>query len=172
MKKDPRLYLAQILERIARIKEYTASGKQAFFADRRTQDAVIRNFEVILSVLQESQEVRILGLDAKGIVQSNHVNKVFDNCTVQTMGIRMDAKGSSVAHGYFKYMDQDGDIFIMEGIMAEGEKAATMKFIYGTGKWKGIKGEGKDQQIARGKPITPGTAQMCFRHTGTFELPK
>ena len=47
MKKDPRLYLAQILERIARIKEYTASGKQAFFADRRTQDAVIRNFEVI-----------------------------------------------------------------------------------------------------------------------------
>jgi len=47
MKKDPRLYLAQMLERIDRIKEYTASGKQAFFADRRTQDAVIRNFEVI-----------------------------------------------------------------------------------------------------------------------------
>jgi uncharacterized protein with HEPN domain len=47
MKKDPRLYLAQILERIDRIKEYTASGKQAFFADRRTQDAVIRNIEVI-----------------------------------------------------------------------------------------------------------------------------
>jgi uncharacterized protein with HEPN domain len=47
MKKDPRLYLAQILERIDRIKEYNASGKQAFFADRRTQDAVIRNFEVI-----------------------------------------------------------------------------------------------------------------------------
>ena len=47
MKKDPRLYLAQIPERIDRIKEYTAKGKQAFFADRRTQDAVIRNFEVI-----------------------------------------------------------------------------------------------------------------------------
>lgn len=129
-------------------------------------------YSFVLSVLQESQEMRILGLDAKGIVQSNHVNKVFDNCTVQTMGIRMDTKGSSVAHGYFKYMDRDGDIFIMEGIMAEGEKGATMKFIYGTGKWKGIKGEGKDQQITRGKPITPGTAQMCFRHTGTFELPK
>ena len=47
MKKDPRIYLAQILERIDRIKEYTANGKQAFFADPRTQDAVIRNFEVI-----------------------------------------------------------------------------------------------------------------------------
>ena len=47
MKKDPRVYLAQILERIDRILEYTAEGKEAFFADMRTQDAVIRNFEVI-----------------------------------------------------------------------------------------------------------------------------
>jgi len=47
MKKDPRVYLAQILERIERILAYTAGGKEAFFADARTQDAVIRNFEVI-----------------------------------------------------------------------------------------------------------------------------
>jgi uncharacterized protein with HEPN domain len=47
MKKDPRVYLAQILERIDRIREYTTDGKEAFFADARTQDAVIRNFEVI-----------------------------------------------------------------------------------------------------------------------------
>ena len=47
MKKDPRVYLAQILERIDRISEYTADGKDAFLADQRTQDAVIRNFEVI-----------------------------------------------------------------------------------------------------------------------------
>lgn len=47
MKKDPRLYLAQVLERIDRILEFTAEGKEAFFADVRTQDAVIRNFEVI-----------------------------------------------------------------------------------------------------------------------------
>ena len=129
-------------------------------------------YSFVFSVLQESQEIRIVGLDAKGIVQSNHVSKVFDNCTIHTVGIRMDMKGSSAVHAYFKYMDADGDIFIMEGTWAEGEKAATMKFIYGTGKWKGIKGEGKDQQIARGKPITPGTAQICYRHTGTFELPK
>jgi uncharacterized protein with HEPN domain len=47
MKKDPRVYLAQIMERIDRIREYTTDGKEAFFADARTQDAVIRNFEVI-----------------------------------------------------------------------------------------------------------------------------
>jgi uncharacterized protein with HEPN domain len=47
MKKDARVYLAQILERIDRIKEYTVDGKEAFFTDPRTQDAVIRNFEII-----------------------------------------------------------------------------------------------------------------------------
>jgi uncharacterized protein with HEPN domain len=47
MKKDARVYLAQILERIERIQEYTIDGKEAFFADEKTQDAVIRNFEVI-----------------------------------------------------------------------------------------------------------------------------
>ncbi len=47
MKKDPRVYLAQILERIERISNYTSEGKKAFFSDQRTQDAVIRNFEVI-----------------------------------------------------------------------------------------------------------------------------
>lgn len=47
MKKDPRVYLAQIMERIDRIREYTADGKKAFFDDARTQDAVIRNFEII-----------------------------------------------------------------------------------------------------------------------------
>ncbi len=47
MTKDPRVYLAQILERIDRILKYTSEGKGAFLADARTQDAVIRNFEII-----------------------------------------------------------------------------------------------------------------------------
>ena len=47
MRKDPRVYLAHILERIDRVREYTIQGRDAFFSDLRTQDAVIRNFEVI-----------------------------------------------------------------------------------------------------------------------------
>lgn len=45
--KDYRVYLAQILERIERIEEFTKTGKEAFFADKLIQDAVLRNFEVI-----------------------------------------------------------------------------------------------------------------------------
>lgn len=47
MTKDPRVYLAQILERVRRIREYSVEGREAFFRDPKTQDAVIRSFEVI-----------------------------------------------------------------------------------------------------------------------------
>ena len=47
MKKDPRVYLAQILECIERISKYTSGGKKVFLADRLIQDAVVRNFEII-----------------------------------------------------------------------------------------------------------------------------
>jgi len=45
--KDPRVYLAHILECIARIESYVAKGKDSFFAESLIQDAVIRNFEII-----------------------------------------------------------------------------------------------------------------------------
>ncbi|MBM4328626.1 MAG: DUF86 domain-containing protein [Deltaproteobacteria bacterium] len=47
MKKDPRVYLAQILERVERILSFTGKGKGSFLTSPLIQDAVIRNFEVI-----------------------------------------------------------------------------------------------------------------------------
>jgi len=45
--KDPRPYLAHILECIRRIESYTAAGREAFLASPMMQDAVIRNFVTI-----------------------------------------------------------------------------------------------------------------------------
>jgi uncharacterized protein with HEPN domain len=36
LNKDPRVYLAQILERIQRVREYCADGREAFSQDRKT----------------------------------------------------------------------------------------------------------------------------------------
>lgn len=47
MKKDPRVYLAQILECIERILKCTAGGRDVFLRDQLVQDAVTRNFEII-----------------------------------------------------------------------------------------------------------------------------
>lgn len=44
---EERPLLEHILQAIDRIEEYAADGEAAFLADTRTQDAIIRNFEVI-----------------------------------------------------------------------------------------------------------------------------
>jgi len=45
--KEDRVYLLHILECAERIREYTQAGRASFLQDRKTQDAVLRNFEVI-----------------------------------------------------------------------------------------------------------------------------
>jgi uncharacterized protein with HEPN domain len=45
--RDERLRLADIVSAIDRALGYTTEGREAFFADPRTQDAVIRNISVI-----------------------------------------------------------------------------------------------------------------------------
>ncbi|MBF6605164.1 MAG: DUF86 domain-containing protein [Chloroflexi bacterium] len=47
MTKDPRVYLAHILECVQKIELFTADGKGRFMRDGMVQDAVMRNFEII-----------------------------------------------------------------------------------------------------------------------------
>ncbi|MDP1768720.1 MAG: DUF86 domain-containing protein [Nitrospirota bacterium] len=46
--KDDRIYLLHIRDAIRQIVQYTETGKDSFLADRKTQDAVVRNLEIIL----------------------------------------------------------------------------------------------------------------------------
>jgi uncharacterized protein with HEPN domain len=50
--KDDRLYLIHIRECIERIEQYTLGGKDTFFTDIKTQDAVLR----VLQTLAESTQ--------------------------------------------------------------------------------------------------------------------
>ncbi len=45
--KDDRLYLLHIQECISKIEEYTQAGEADFFKDPKTQDAVIRNLQIL-----------------------------------------------------------------------------------------------------------------------------
>jgi hypothetical protein len=122
------------------------------------------------SLVFQSKEFSIQSLEGKGIIISNLQNKTFDNCTFDSVAIVKIEDGKRRIDSYWKIMDPEGDIIIAEVVMLGPEK--TMKFSYGTGKWKGIKGEAKGKTTAFGKPISPGTFQSCSRYTGTFELPK
>jgi uncharacterized protein with HEPN domain len=45
--KDDRVYLLHIRDAVHRIQDYTRDGQAYFLSDSKTQDAVIRNIEII-----------------------------------------------------------------------------------------------------------------------------
>lgn len=47
MKKEDSVYLLHMRDAIQRILNYTKEGRESFFADSKTQDAVVRNLEII-----------------------------------------------------------------------------------------------------------------------------
>ena len=122
------------------------------------------------TVVYQSKETSISGMDLKGLIFSHHENKVFNNCTFHIVGLAKIEDGKRRSDSYWKIMDPDGDIIIAEVVVLGPEK--TMTFLHGTGKWKGIKGEAKGKTSAVGRMIEPGTIQSCSRYVGTFELQK
>ena len=63
--RDDRLYLIHIQECIERIVQYTVEGENSFFADTKTQDAVIRNLQTLAESTQRISD--FLKADHPGI---------------------------------------------------------------------------------------------------------
>jgi len=118
-----------------------------------------------------SPEVAIMTCDSKSIWRSTHENKLFDNWTGHAVGVVEMVGGKSSWHMCVKGMAPDGEFIIAE-LTGDSESGSTWKPVYGTGKWKGVKGETKGKTITAGKPIVQGTAQMCEKYVGWIELPK
>lgn len=53
---DDKLYLIHIVECIGRIQSYTEEGRDAFLQTQKTQDAVIRNFEIMGEAAKQISE--------------------------------------------------------------------------------------------------------------------
>jgi hypothetical protein len=139
---------------------------------QQTFDITFCGSTTITQTVLESKELTITTFEGKGTVRSNPENKAFDNCSYHLLGVSLLMADKVTSFGYSKYMDSDGDFVVQENFLSLDGKEATWKFLYGTGKWKGIKGSGKTTGVIRPKPIAPGTRQGCLRSTGTFELPK
>jgi len=55
--KDNQLYLIHISECINRIEEYVSEGKESFLGDAKTQDAVLRNLQILSESTQHLSAV-------------------------------------------------------------------------------------------------------------------
>jgi hypothetical protein len=122
------------------------------------------------TTIVSSQELTIMGYEAKGINLDNLPSKAFDNMTFHGVGVLKIEKGKMSGTLYYKYMDPTGDFVFVEVLQVAMER--DWKYLYGTGKWKGVTGGGKAFPITKGKPISPGTSQNCSKITGTYELKK
>lgn len=85
--KDDKFYLIHISECIERIVHYTSGGEEVFFKDTKTQDAVVRNLQVLAEStihLSENLKVRFPDIDWKAI-------RGFRNILVHDyLGVRLD----------------------------------------------------------------------------------
>ena len=77
--------------------------------------------------------------------------------------------GKASWNGFQKVMRVDGDFTIWE-FSGDSVSGATMKLIYGTGRFKGAKGEQKVTTITKAKPIVVGTEQVCSQVVGWIEF--
>ena len=125
--------------------------------------------------LTESKELAIVSSEVWGIVTSNNENKAFDDMTSYCFAVRKFVAGEQrKSLTYTKFMDKDGDFFVVETIRdgTETGPEGTWTFLEGTGKWKGIKGGGKAWFSGRGRAQTASTAQGRVRMKGTYDVPK
>ena len=126
------------------------------------------------TVFHDSKDaLHALSWSQNGIITSHSPSKLLSNAVVHCDGVEHSFGADRVGHGLCKIMDDDGDVIIAEfpyvGFIYD------LKFLGGTGKWKGVKGSLHSERLVRSKPgkcAMPGTYQGCRREQGTFELPK
>jgi hypothetical protein len=123
-----------------------------------------------MKTIVASGDLTIMGFESMGIVLDNTESKFFDNSTVHFVGLMKIDKGKVTGSMFGKYLDPSGDFYVIEISQVGAE--TDWKFIYGTGKFTGITGAGKSIRFTKGKPVSPGTSQVCSKITGTYELKK
>ncbi|MFN8625542.1 MAG: DUF86 domain-containing protein [Candidatus Binatia bacterium] len=93
--KDDQVFLAHIRDAIARIESYTHGGRGAFLIDTKTQDAVMRNLEVI------GEAVKNLSVDLRTKhpeVPWNRIAGMRDVLIHEYFGVRLETVWNAVEH--------------------------------------------------------------------------
>lgn len=117
--------------------------------------------------------VSLASWESKGILMSNHPKKLLNGAVVQCEGIQRGGGPARTGDGLCKIVDEDGDAIVAS--MPYVGFDYDVKFLEGTGKWKGITGSLRSTRTVRsidGKNGIPGTFQGCRLERGQFELPK
>lgn len=93
--KDDRFYLLHVRDAIDRVLDYTADGRDAFFNDVKTQDAVVRNLEIIGEAVKNVSD----GLrTAHAGVPWKRLAGMRDKLIHEYFGVNLDLVWQAVGH--------------------------------------------------------------------------
>ncbi|MFI5397180.1 MAG: DUF86 domain-containing protein [Candidatus Binatia bacterium] len=93
--KDDRVFLAHVRDAISKIELYTEGGREAFFADTKTQDAVMRNLEII------GEAVKNLSADLRALhpeIPWTRIAGMRDVLIHDYFGVRLETVWNAVEH--------------------------------------------------------------------------
>jgi hypothetical protein len=142
-------------------------------AQAQRQDFETRQCNVsTYNAVHVSPELGISSYDQKGIMQSTHESKLFDNWTLHLVAVQKRIGSKFSWHGLSKEIGPDGEFIIWEFSGDSDSGVSIAKPIYGTGKWKDVKGERKSTLITTMKPVVPLVFPFCQKQVGWIELPK
>ena len=123
--------------------------------------------------LAKAEDMVSYAIEHRGIVLAQGDNKDFDNQTQHCVGAVAIIRGVSTGSGYCRNVDAaTGDLVLVEWEASGKPGTGTFRYVYGTGKWKGITGRGEYQPVAATRPVGPGTYQNCIRAKATYTVPK
>ena len=116
----------------------------------------------------ESEELAYLGsFSHNGMVKSS--NQRLDNMATHCEGVQRGVGPTRLGYVLCKMVDADGHIIVVAD-QYSGAKFP-LRFVEGTGKWKGIKGQfDSDTSATAVKPAVAGSYHTCSRWKGAFQI--
>ena len=139
-------------------------------AEREEFEGIGCHSNTLTTVQGTPGEIFVGSFEGKGI---NRVTSTPSrDLSFHQVGIVKGQGGKWTWDGFSKSMNPNGDFVIWEFSGGSEIGGSTMKAIYGTGKYKDIKGESKGTIITNAKPVVEGTLQQCQKFVGWMEFGK
>ena len=136
-------------------------------AEREEIEGIGCHSNTVTTVQGTPGEIFVGSFEAKGI---NRITSTPSrDLSYHMVGVIKGQGGKFTWNGFTKSLNPNGDFVIWEFSGDSTTGGAIMKAIYGTGKYKGVKGEAKSTQITKTKPIVEGTMQECQKFVGWME---
>lgn len=123
------------------------------------------------TMLVAGPELTAWSNESWGIQTADSTFEPWKLATVHCVSYQQVLKGKYSGNGSCTFTDQAGDTFTGAWHIIP-DQPNVWTFLAGTGKWRGIKGQGTFKVVPAKKRFPDGTGAYCLVHSGTYTLPE